>query len=507
MERTLVFPWHGRVQGGQVHLKDGTTRPFPALPTAVAGATGPGDNHRIVVNGVAPLSEEEIARTPAGGEYWPGRALITAGMLYGTPIEWIYQALDGSRWSVGLESRTIETSSSSLRLRFRRFGEFQRAPEEQVRGISIPVGRLTAAERALFFADLGGIGDVVMRLHSVSPTGRRTILALMAHNSGEGFDNAPRAYTFVEISITGASAELQASSSVLYGKADIRKSSEVPQDTHLVPDVVGNEWEEVDREPVYGADGARVGDRVTYDFKASVSLISTPSSSGLPGPTSYTQVQTWIAAVTYDGETPVPCTIRCTTRTERAMPNMSAVTDLQEIRYVQDNGQQEVEQRGQYHLEGSANSVSSATCSWEYPGGSWSRGVNFTTASTILETQVTNIYTADGAESSVSKLPYNQAGIFGYGLIEGNYATRKPRVSFGLGAFYQHITLDLYSNNLLGVSVAINGNAAVMKGGLTVDGFVPQEGPYPAEEITHYGSYNPFTRQIVLASIEPANWA
>ncbi|MGA3683833.1 hypothetical protein, partial [Pseudomonas graminis] len=103
------------------------------------------DTHLIAVPNVAPITEDEQALAPAGGSFWAGRALITGNQLYNQQLAgWIYQALDGSRWSVTLLQRTMGEASTTLQFSISRFGDFGAAREVRRRTVAVPLGRLPA---------------------------------------------------------------------------------------------------------------------------------------------------------------------------------------------------------------------------------------------------------------------------------------------------------------------------------------------------------------------------
>lgn len=123
--RVLVWPWHGKLQGGQIQLSDGSSRPHVQPPNSevALGLAGPGDTHHILVSGVDPISPVETAQAPPGGEWWAGQALLSGSMLYGQPLDgWIYQGPDDSRWWVKIQNVAVGTSSTSGTFRVRRFG-------------------------------------------------------------------------------------------------------------------------------------------------------------------------------------------------------------------------------------------------------------------------------------------------------------------------------------------------------------------------------------------------
>lgn len=509
MQRTLVWPWHGRVQNGSVYLADGTTKPYVSLPTSVYEAFGPGDNHRIVVPGVDPLTEEEKARTPTGGTYWAGRALVAAGTLYGRQVGWIYQADDGSRWAVNFVSRLVAASSSSFELAFTRFGEWG-VPEEVVsRQFNVAIGQLSVQDRArYFFASLGGVGNASLRLHALSDTGKTSVLSWVAFNNqgSASIDPLPRVYAFLKLSITGSGEGILVEQELLYGPSEVRKDGDLPELTYYSIQSTWSSLVEKDRQPLLDENGVRVGSTVTYEFGNDVVLAPQPNSGpqNFPGPLVYTREQSWIVSVALIGEEPVPCYLKCTETGFRSMVSLQFVTDTDRIQREFDSGAIDIVQMGTGHVSGGGGSSGTLTASWESAGAAWRRSISFETVSQVEGELVTNLQTFDGVARTFLNAGYGAVGQIGDGSFFSDEAG-KPMISGGLGTESAQWKFDLYSNNATAVSYRRNSDAFQFEGALTLDGLIQQAGAYPSAVLS-YGSYNPFSQQLVLGSSVPVNW-
>lgn len=508
MQRTLVWPWHGRVQNGSLYLPTGEERQYTSLPSSVTSAFGPGDNHRIVVPGMEPLSAEETARTPAGGEYWAGRALVTAGILYNQQIGWIYQAKDGSRWAVNFGNRAISAGASTFSLTFTRFGEFGVPAQTFTRSFTVGIGQLSVQDRVTFSVNLGGQGSVCMRLHAVSDTGQNVILAWMAYNN-EGqpsIDSMPRAYAFLKLSLEGSGEGLLVTQDLLYGPDQVRVDDDYPNQSYYSIESAGSTMIEKDREPILDENGAEVGHMVTYEYSTEVTLKSQPNA-GLyffPGPVEFTRLQSWIVAVGFVGEEPTPCTLNCSLTASRAMVGLNFVTDTDQVQREFYTGQVDIVQPGAGHVSGGGSSGGSITVSWESAGASWASSVSFSTVSQVVGDNVTNLQIFNGEKNTYPNQGYGAVGFLGDGSLWTDEAN-KVLVSAGLGVSSSQWKFDFYSNNLLGLSYRKNNEAYQFIGGLTIDGLAAQAGAYPSA-VRNYGSYQPFSKQLVIGSSTPVNW-
>jgi hypothetical protein len=508
MQRTLVWPWHGRLQNGSLVLPNGEQRQHAGLSTSVTAAFGPGDNHRIVVPGIEPLSPEEIARAPAGGEYWAGRALVTAGILYNQQIGWIYQAKDGSRWAVNFGTRAVAAASSTFSLVFTRFGEFGSSAETFTRSFNVAIGQLSTKDRAKFSVDLGGQSNVTMRLHAVSDTGQNVIITWSAfNNEGQAnVDSMPRAYAFLRLSLDGSGADLQVAQDLLYGPDQVRVDGDYPVQSYFSIESVGNSMLEKDREPILDENGAEVGHTVTYEYSTDVTLKSQPNA-GLyffPGPVQFTRLQSWIVAVGFVGEEPMPCTLKCSLTASRAMVGLNYVTDTDQIQREFNTGEVDIVQSGAGHVSGTGSSGGSLTVSWESAGATWASSVTFSTVSQVEGDGVTNLQIFNGEENTYPNSGYSAVGFLGDGSLWTDEAN-KVLVSAGLGISISQWKFDFYSNNLMGLSYRKNTEAYQFIGGLTIDGLIAQTGAYPSA-VRNYGSYQPFSQQLVIGSSTPVNW-
>lgn len=508
MQRTLVWPWHGRIQNGSLVLPNGEERQYAGLSTSVTAAFGPGDNHRIVVPGIEPLSAEETAHTPTGGEYWAGRALVTAGILYDQQIGWIYQAKDGSRWAVNFGTRTVSAASSAFSLTFSRFGEFGIPAETLTRSFSVAIGQLSTKDRLKFSVELGGLSNVTMRLHAVSDTGQNVIIAWSAYNN-EGqanIDSMPRAYAFLHLSLDGSGTDLQVTQDLLYGPDQVRVDGDYPVQSYYSIESAGSSMVEKDREPILDENGAEVGHTVTYEYSTDVTLKS-EAIAGLnffPGPVEFMRLQSWIVAVRFVGEEPMPCILKCSLNASRAMVGLKYVTDTDQIQREFNTGAVDIVQLGAGHVAGSGSSGGSIAVSWDSAGATWESAITFSTASEVVGNSVTNLQIFNGEQNTYPNQGYNAVGMLGDGSLWTDEAN-KVLVSAGLGISISQWKFDFYSNNLMGLSYRKNAEAYQFIGGLTIDGLVAQTGAYPSA-VRNYGSYHPFSQQLVIGSSTPVNW-
>ncbi|MBI2278207.1 MAG: hypothetical protein HYU74_12705 [Dechloromonas sp.] len=124
-------PWHGRYQGGVLHLPTGATRPLPgATPLG-------GDNYKVAIPGYPAATN-----TPAdiaAGKTWANYAVMYGRQhcLYGKPIgaqSWIYIDPDSKPWHA-----TLAVSAGTLTVTFKRFGVFGAAAETHTASLAITV--------------------------------------------------------------------------------------------------------------------------------------------------------------------------------------------------------------------------------------------------------------------------------------------------------------------------------------------------------------------------------
>lgn len=504
MARVLTWPWHGRVTGGLLPIMFKGIRVQVGMTRDQAAATGPGDNHRIVVPGIEPISEEEQARTPTGGSYWAGRALISSGFLYNRGIGWIYQATDGSRWAVTFVERNVSANTSTVVLQFSRFGEVGRATERYQRTLTVAVGQLGQGDRARFFSDLGPVSNVTIRLHSVSDSGRTAILAWNVFNSGSdrSVDTRHRAYTFVKVTLRGAGLSLSAVHEVLYPFSAV--FSETPAPGLQYVQVGGNTGNLVEKSRTALEEGG--GDRVVYEYDSTVEFIESngPGTFSLVSPVAFVQRQNWMVGVFFDGEDPVPGYIRVTS-TGGSYWSVELETVRPEILIQYYDGSTVIEQLGQSMYRGGGGFSGSCTIAWDGPGAPWSRSFNYVTSSTITGRNVTTDYTFNGQSASGSGA-WPNVGEPIVPLLMGDRGGRLPCVEAGYGNFTLVTYIVPYSNNLVGIAEQKNIEPGKFYGALTPAGYVAAGGDLSLENYEHYGSYHPFTGEVVVGSSLPVNF-
>ncbi|MEB2870307.1 hypothetical protein [Pseudomonas rhizosphaerae] len=516
MARVLVWPWHGPLVDNKVTLKNGSTRPcvnpsdFDTLPY------GPGDTHRIRVPDVPPLTLDEVARTPPGGEYWAGTALISANRLYNTPLDgWIYQAPDGTRWRCAF-SATNTASTCRILLRITQFGAFDVAPGDTYFGdLSFAVDEPDREMRLKFWADLGQSRDIGIRLHAVSDSGATAIVAATMFNNRDTAgvaDALHRPYAFIKVGLVKSEEGVVATGEVLYGPSQVMSLGTYPGFETLrygLGDMV-----EEDRQPIVDQSGNHVGDTVTYSFDPTMVMEVIPyDPSQLRGPISYTRVDKWIPAVGFEGETPRPWIVQCTESASRALTTLSAVTVSQRIQREYFSGQIETVQAGEARAEGTASAQGEFSVRVSGPGSAWARSSQWSTSSQIVGEDVQVQVMFNGKEAPFGEASYGDAGVMAGAQFGGNGVTRRPQIYCGHGPFDIQWQLDLYSNNCIGVSQADNqGQTATedsiplrLIGAYTSAGFLARTQPYP-EVFRHYGSFNPATEEFVIGSPVPVSW-
>jgi hypothetical protein len=515
MQRMLVWPWHGLIKDGAVQLKDGSIRAYNQPLNFPSAQYGSGDTHKIVVPNIEPLSDAEISQAPAGGEYWAGQALISAGSLYNQIINgWIYQALDGSRWQISVLNRTLTDTDATLQLRASLFGEFGRAGETHTTTLNVAVGRL--ADRTLrtrIFADLGPATASVIRLHSVSESGRTAIFAWMAYNDlGQDeqvvkvLDSRPRAYMYYKVWAEGSHAQLQVRGQILYTLDDILSvSTEAVGSTLRCSFAPGIATEEVGREPYFDSTGAPAGEKVTYNYSEQVPIV-TMEGGQWRSPSSWVIRTRWMVMVSFTGETPKPCYLTATDTGMVGSASFTRITDTQYITQEYPDGSFNVLQEGASHVEGGGSSGGNFTIAWEGAESSWSAQIAYGAVyHTIGSLQTTVTYCDDQSSSSSASGAFQMEPV-GYGELIGSGDGRVPQAGAGIFGLAKHYSFSLYSNNLIGVSLKNGSGDERFIGCLTVDGFTAQPAPYPSDDVRHFGSYNPFTNESVIGSPAPINW-
>jgi hypothetical protein len=509
MQRMLVWPWHGQVKNGLIHLPNGATKAYTQPPNSQRALNAVGDTHLIIVPNIAAISEEEQALAPPGGQYWAGRALITSSQLYNQPVDgWIYQALDGTRWKVGLLQRTIGDTSTSLQFSISRFGAFGVAPDVRRRTVTVPLGRLPAEDRAKFFADLGSVNAVSVQIHSVSTSGRNAVLAWSAFNTTSGTDTDTdlrmRPYSFAQVTLTGSGVTLGVTVSVLYGSDEVM---------HFKQEVLGgaqNQYavmgagSETDREPIFDQQGTQIGDKVTYNFPSSVGVQEGP---GWQGPTSSSTVIKWLVMLPFEGEEPSPCYLDFTDSWSIGGASFSVVTIEPRIANEYNDGSIDIVQPGSYSVSGGCVAAGNATIKWDGPGENWAQGVTYGSSSSIDGSVLTQGRSVDDMHESesFSNSGFRSAPPIG-GFLDGSAIGRVPEFGAVVGTLLKLWYFSIYSNNLIAVSHQFNQEPAVFDGVLTPGGYLPTSGSYPVDDVRHYGSFNPATQEFVVGSTSPVNW-
>jgi hypothetical protein len=279
-----------------------------------------------------------------------------------------------------------------------------------------------------------------------------------------------------------------------------------PNQSYYSIESAGSTMIEKDREPILDENGAEVGHTVTYEYSTEVTLKSQPNAGlySFPGPVEFTRLQSWIVAVGFVGEEPVPCTLKCSLSASRSMVSLNLVTDTDQIQREFNTGHIDIVQPGAGHIAGGGSSGGSLNVSWESAGTTWAKSITFSTVSQVENDTVTNLQIFDGEENTYPNQGYGSVGFLGDGSLWTDEAN-KVLVSSGLGISIRQWKFDFYSNNLLGLSYRKNTEAYQFIGGLTIDGLVAQAGAYPSA-VRNYGSYHPFSQQLVIGSSTPVNW-
>lgn len=523
--RVLVWPWHGRLSGGLIRLPAGPDRVHPSPANGPNDVSGPGDTHLIQVPGIPAITAEEAAQAPEGGQWWAGRALLSGTDLYGKRLNgWIYQATSGTKWWLALEQIEIGASSTTGRFRIKRFGLAGGNPNDfQLSYFELPDGRCSPADAARVFADLRAGANEVLRLHSVSSTGRHAVLALVVSNnvSTRPLDKRPRAYRFYLATVTGEGAELEVAVAPLYGidqiapaPVETRPSGHVEMDFPDAP-------VETNRTPYYES-GVLVAYDVTYSLDSGGSLATTTSPTLYAVPGTYTRQAEWMLQVGFDGETPVPIYATAGFACEVPQPTLERTTIQPRILRERLAGGVDTLQNGQVRYTGSGT-VSTVA---RVEVAAWAEDVTVSCSSEfdtgVVEYQsawpanpVTNSYTLT---SSLGDMGLTQAGgperivPVTAALLAADSSTRQPQFNVVLGIpgltpepTTWQVLLDLYSNNLTGLCSHIPPSPLVHLGAATRESFESMAGESSPGTAT-YGSYNPATGQAVIGALNPTNW-
>jgi hypothetical protein len=188
-------PWHGRVQGGQLHLPNSTTLAWPQPDGTSAGSVPDHAGYTFFqkLPGVAEVErtpEESVADMAAGME-WRNSFIVSgtdasssASALVWPQIHskpaggWIYAAPGGGRWLIKGGGRYGFSQGGPLNLNIRlvRFGELAGAPST----ISLTVSA-TAAEIQQITPDIG-VSSFSAKVEDISPSGDRAIVMLYFGN-------------------------------------------------------------------------------------------------------------------------------------------------------------------------------------------------------------------------------------------------------------------------------------------------------------------------------------
>ncbi|MEQ7921135.1 hypothetical protein ABQX22_18200 [Xanthomonas sp. WHRI 1810A] len=508
MNRTLVWPWHGMVRGAVVHLPNGDTRPYIQPPGLQTSLYGPGDTHLIQVEGIEPITPEEAASAPPGGEYWAGQALITGSSLYNRSLQgWIFQAEDGSRWRASFIPGTIDAESTVVQITLTRFGEFGVAPETHTTRLTAPFGQTDFTTRLKLFGNLGAASDVAVRLHSVSRTGRTAVLAWSLFNPATGsaerdVDFRPRAFGFYKVSLALIENALSVTGEVLFGFDDIY-SEEVSSGETLYSKF-GNSGDlvEVDRQPIIRDE--TLGDTVTYEFSPTVEVI-TGESGVWNGPLNWESTVQWLVMVLFDGETPKPCYLKFHDTYVRGEASFTATTVSPLIREEYSDGGSQTLDPGYMNITGGGVASGQGTVTWLGPGAPWSMTNQYSVSSswddgtlTVVSVDGSKVITEVYENTGFKMWTDSGAGLAGSGGDLPHYYAGNKQSSF-----------VLYSNNLIAVTAVDYGGDQIerVEGVITTRGYHALDAPLllPADK-RHYGSYNPATDEFIVLSPDKVNW-
>ena len=522
--RVLVWPWHGRLQNGAIQLANGTYRshPQPANAEVALELFGPGDTHHIKVNGVEAISQAEEAIAPPGGQWWAGEALLSGTMLYGKKLDgWIYQGPEDSRWWVKIQNVTVGASSTTGAFRVRRFGRIGGQPEERLISFTLNAGRCSPFDAPRIGADLGGRDVGYLRLHAVSKTGRTAILALVTRNTGASFDRRPRAYRFYLASVSGQGEALSISVSQLFGIDEIAPQ-EAPQPNRGYVKLKSPEAKETSRTP-FTRDGEVVADDVTYNLDGDAGFEVTTTQTPFTVPGTYTGERLIMLQVRLDGESPTPIYAKHATTCTVPWPSLQWVTTRErKVREWLHGGRDTLEE-ALIKLTGGV----AVEAQVEFSVGDWTDQVTISAASAV-DTEpyaygtampldaVTNTYSLSGVAGAiqhvVSDLSVQHLGPRLGGSFFWSGSARQP--SFGAsvgvvgsvqGTRSYLLSVDMLSNNLLAVSGRIDQGQQSYICAVAAGQVKPYSGPYPAAGLSAFGSYNPVTDAVAIAST-PVNW-
>ena len=512
IRRVLVWPWHGLWSDGSITLSNATTRPYKVPSLQVSALSGPGDTH-LFETAVPPITEEETALAPPGGEWWAGRALISGGYLYGMPLSgWLYRAPAGECWSISLASVEVLASTTTGSLIARQYGQFFKAPQSVEVTFVLDAGKASSAEAVKVFADLRYPANGVLRLHSISKTGRHAVLALMTYQNLSGNpDRNPRAYRYYLAEIIGDGSDeapIAMTISTLYGITDIRPEQVYDQPGGFASTSGGGRGAEISRAPYY-VSGSLAGYDVTYNFDPTYEVV--PSASGaytVPG--TYRTTDKWMIMVRFDGETPVPVYVKSVMESIVPAPSLTLETITPQVWREPLTGTPTKTANGSSQVSGSVTVSGTLDVTLEGAAESWTRRYTSSVESTVSGSLVSNAYTVDGLTESIGGLPLPKMGPRIGGSLAGDSMTRQPIITIGTndqpGSVVFSLRLEVSSNNLLGLALKRASSDGDYIGGLTCDGFFAASGIYSSTDMVRYGSYDPAVKRITVGSSQPTGW-
>lgn len=531
--RALIWPWHGRIQNNQIHLPGGLTRSYSQgsdTTTSASAFAGPGDTHLVKVPDIDPITPAEAELAPAGGEWWAGQALISAGKLYGKDLDgWIYQGAEGARWMVKLRDVVMTSSNTAGEIVTRRFGELGAEPQEQIHDLDLGYGYGSAVDAQRLLLHHRPTLNGLLRLHSVSETGQHAVLALMAYNSANWspsaqLDRRPRAYRFYLATIDETEEGLSVDVDLLYDIEAIRPPSvtTTPSPSSVVFSLRRLPGAELAREPAYDSSG-RIGDRVTYAFDEHVEIGNLGELAGTQIPASgvYESTHLWMWGVRFDGDTPVPMYIRMHSLCTVEPLSLSWETITPHVRVEFTGGGWTSEVSGLASLVAPRTATTEFTIELLGAESAWSVNPTGETVSTLtfeagMETVITPLtvnieWTYDGASGSGAAPPADYASPGSVGFIS-SAASGNPAAAMNIGSGAstgagggELMMLDLFANNCLGVARGNYISASYVQA-LTPDGAVEAPADFSHTNQRRYGSYNPATGDVILAATSPVTW-
>lgn len=509
--RVLVWPWHGRLQGGQIQLADSSYRSHPQPPNNLANLDlcGPCDTHLIEVEGIDPITPEEAAIAPPGSEFWAGRALLSAGWLYGERLDgWIAQ-IGNARWWIKIADVAVGASSTTGKFQARRFGLIGGGAA----GIEFPftlghgVATLADVTANLLSGSSSATGSGFLRLHAVSPSGRTAILALVARIPLAGWDRRPRAYRFYRVDVVDAGEVVGVAVTQLYDLSDIRSGTAVAPASVALRVIPAARGAELSRTPVYNSEDELWAYDVTYNWDTPSGLEPTFGTATIIVPGDYSAQDRLMVRVRFDGETPVPVYMGMEYEYTVPWPELEWTTDRVEIRREYLAGGIDVLQEPQVTLSGGYAIEYEAT----YFVGDWADSVQISASGTISGSGMACTHTVSGAAGAITHSATAAVANIGAvyrAALTSDGSTRRPLIissaPFGFpGAPTYLVGVDLLSNNLMAVSGQIGSGATSYLSALAEGAPLALAGTW--QGVSAYGSYNPVTAEFAISST-PVNW-